>query len=301
MGSCRISLALRLATGPRQHDPQVPATVQPGGPVTTTELTVASSTIWSTKTYHLIFKPFGWATFYVDDQHGTLAIESDWGNYAYRWGRGQWLGVDPPDLSPDLSRALLQFGSCDYIARKLFRGQDEEYDPDATEREIRVEILRLRRSGTFDRDEARCAMTLVERIDWHDPSAAYSNEELRELIEEPWEYVRRGPTAWFLVMRDQVLPAFLRVLREDLYRNVKVASPEDYAPAGLTNASVVTFDVASSTQRIEGRLPMHYSFDPPLQLPADAQLLVRTEDGVVVGASVKHADGSEVAVDLKRG
>lgn len=171
-----------------------------------------------TLTIHLTFKPMGWATFYIDDAQGTLAIESDWGSYAYRWGRGPWLGVEPPDLSRALAGSIGD--DHDYIARKLFRSKADAYDPEATEREWRSEIVRARREGRCSAEAARDAWDTLRHVDFQDErgavETAWENRSLRGVITDPVELRRTSKTPWFLTMREVLLPAFVAELRKAL-------------------------------------------------------------------------------------
>lgn len=117
--------------------------------------------------YHFVFEHGGWATFYIDDERGTLAVVSDWGTRSYRWGRGAWLSVDPPDLS----RALLHFTAnnhYDYVTGKLFSGDREEYDQVETLKEFKRHLISRRRDGWLERDEARELWTQLLEIDFYD-------------------------------------------------------------------------------------------------------------------------------------
>lgn len=179
---------------------------------------LASATVGRTLTIHLTFKPYGWATFYVDDAQGTLAIESDWGSYAYRWGRGSWLGVEPHDLSLALSGRI--GNDHDYIARKLFGPKVDAYDPEATEREWRDEILRARREERCSGEAARDAWETLRHVDFQDErgavETAWENRSLRGVITDPVELRRTSKTPWFLTMRNVLLPAFVAELRKEL-------------------------------------------------------------------------------------
>ncbi len=178
------------------------------------ELELASTTVTTSLTIHLVFRPMGWATFVVDDAQGTLSIESDWGSYAYRWGRGEWLGVEPPDLSRALAGHI---GSDhDYIARKLV-SPVHETDVAATVRYVRKEILRMRRERALDAFDARWAWDCLVDVDTEDEFYSAMNElPLNRYFCEPWNLVLTRATGRFLVVRDHLLPAFVEQLRAHL-------------------------------------------------------------------------------------
>jgi hypothetical protein len=179
---------------------------------------LARATVAQVRSIHLVFKSYGWATFYVDDAQGTLAVESDWGSYAHRWGRGAWLGVEPHDLSLALATRL----GIDYVARKLFLGRENElraYDEKATERRWREDILQGRRRGWILRGDARDAWDALADVDfssgpelvWHE-----APRELRDVIGDPCEAFVYTETPRFLTVRNVLLPAFLAALRAEL-------------------------------------------------------------------------------------
>ncbi|GAB5541318.1 MAG: hypothetical protein SangKO_010780 [Sandaracinaceae bacterium] len=92
----------------------------------------------------------GWAAFYLDDTHGTLALVSDWGTWSHRWGRGTWLGE-----SQNLSDALRRWVGADYVARKLFYGVPDEFDGRATVKDWRVQVLELTAAELLELPEAK--------------------------------------------------------------------------------------------------------------------------------------------------
>lgn len=177
-------------------------------------LSLKSTVVYDARAYHFVFEPLGWATWYVDDRTGTLALESDWGSYAYRWGRGSWLGVDPPDLSLALATRL----GCDYVARKLFGPRATAHDAEATKSEFRREIRERRRAGEFDRETARALWRELDDVDWSSAESvqqSFSYGLLAEQFTDAWELCMESETAWFRVVRDQLLPVFLDALRKE--------------------------------------------------------------------------------------
>lgn len=179
------------------------------------DISVANVAASEVLSVHITFKPLGWATFYVDDARGTLAIESDWGSYAYRWGRGSWLGVEPPDLSLALRGRI---GSdSDYIARKLLGAKVRAYCPETTRREWFRLIARRRRDGVLSRGTARDAWDEVSRADLGHPAIAWSDasDALREALgNDPCDLFFDSVTPAFLIVRDVLIPAFIAALRD---------------------------------------------------------------------------------------
>lgn len=158
----------------------------------------------------------GWAAFYLDDTHGTLALVSDWGTWSHRWGRGSWLCE-----SQNLSDALRERFGADYVARKLFVGVPDEFDGPATVKGWRVQVLEERRSGSLTRSQARGAWDALNDLDTEAPAdlliqEALADEDLHRVIGDSyWESaVYRKPHA-FGVVRDAILPLLFEALRKE--------------------------------------------------------------------------------------
>ncbi|MEC7520127.1 MAG: hypothetical protein VYE22_09700 [Myxococcota bacterium] len=158
----------------------------------------------------------GWAAFYVDDTHGTLALVSDWGTWSHRWWRGPWLCE-----SQHLSDALGMWVGADYVARKLFAGVPDEFDGRATVKGWRAEVLEARRSGGLTRDEARAAWRALDELDSSAPAElllqeALADEDLHRVIaDDYWESaVYRKPHS-FGVVKDALLPLLFEALRKE--------------------------------------------------------------------------------------
>lgn len=170
---------------------------------------------------HLRFKPFGWATVYIDDERGTLAIESDWGTFSHRWGKGTHL--HPSSL---LTQALPQFLKDRwYTAGKLGSGHKKEYDAQATERAVRERLLERRRAVRIAAPLAREAWGELDRaIDWDaGPEIVVMQlDENRAICDAlgmegmNYELMERRHPSSYLVLRDQLIPALLEVLPAEL-------------------------------------------------------------------------------------
>lgn len=166
-------------------------------------------------TIHLDFKPYGWATFVVNDAQGTLIVESDWGSYSYRWGRGSWLGVDPPDLSAALANNF----SLDYVATKLFGGDYYVYDERATQAAWRRHVLGARRLGELSRREARIAWNHLDTLDFASEAGLINDCSHRDPLAffhagEPWNCVEHQIAPRYLTLKNQLLPLFREELRK---------------------------------------------------------------------------------------
>jgi len=124
---------------------------------------------------------FGWAIATVNNASGEVNIQSDWGNWAYRWH------VDPRNLAaPTLVHFLAKYDRysdgehgqyhCDYLARKLC-GRDEAnaFDPDATVKYIQRELCKQRlEQGRAAIENARDMFYDDETGQW-DPPAGFTD------------------------------------------------------------------------------------------------------------------------------
>lgn len=159
----------------------------------------------------------GWAAFYLDDTHGTLALVSDWGTWSHRWGRGSWLCE-----SQNLSDALRERFGADYVARKLFVGVPDEFDGRATVKGWRERVLQGRRERRLTRSQARDAWEAFDYLDANEATAGLLAEaisddgDLRRAIGDSyWESaVYRKPHA-FGVVRDGLLPLLIEALEAE--------------------------------------------------------------------------------------
>lgn len=142
----------------------------------------------------------GWALATVNDDTGELAIQSDWGNWSYRWNVHH-LGRVGSDGRP---ATLTEFiadrdsGHCDYLAGKLSsRGETDVFDADATVREMRRRLIERRIDAaraaieTYrgDPDDERPDV-LVNPPRWLASARVYSYGR-----EEQWQFSRENVRA----------------------------------------------------------------------------------------------------------
>lgn len=175
---------------------------------------VGGASVSTVKAYHLVLNKLGWATFYVDDLHGTLSIVSDYGNWAHRWGRGSHL-CD----SGNLSDFLVREDKCHYLADKLMsREERREYSPELTRKAMLAAIVAHRWEGLLSREEARRAWEGVLDISFSSvPDIVLrdirSAPDLDLFQDDPCECICYEPSVAYLLLRDQLLPLFLEQLR----------------------------------------------------------------------------------------
>lgn len=97
-------------------------------------------------TYHLSPKTDealrGWALATVNDETGELAIQSDWGNWSFRWNT-QHLGS--PSLTHFIAGRFSGNGDCDYLADKLTSREERgHFDSYKTVEHMQRELAKAR-------------------------------------------------------------------------------------------------------------------------------------------------------------
>ena len=177
------------------------------------EYTLTSVKVSRSLTIHATFKPIGWATYVIDDDQGTLSITSDWGDWAYRWGRGKWIGVDPPDLSLALKTRF----DIDYVANKLDPNR-QAFSWDKTQKELHRLIAQARRKGELSKEDARDAWDSLN-YDLHFEemlSTIHEHSVLNSLFGDDTYYsAEYVDTSRFISLKQVVLPALKKILRQE--------------------------------------------------------------------------------------
>jgi hypothetical protein len=154
--------------------------------------------------------PCGWAICTVNDATGELSIQSDFGNWAYRWNVAH-LG------EPTLTAFIGSRPHVHYLLGKLTAQVDKQIDPTATIAECRAKVVRARRDNEVTRTCAREAYDwLTESADDLDSSADLWMERMPSEVwnllgSAPYEYIRHEPTPGARVLRDGILPALIEV------------------------------------------------------------------------------------------
>jgi len=95
-------------------------------------------------------EPFGWANFTINDATGEFSIQSDWGNWSYRWNVDA-LGKSSTSHEKPLTHFLGTCSGPDYVVDKLGYGEPRDFreraSGEATKRSIRRHILAARIYG----------------------------------------------------------------------------------------------------------------------------------------------------------
>ncbi len=108
--------------------------------------------------YKFIFDPIGWAIFTINEGTGEFSIQSDWGNYAYRWSIAS-LSLDDLSHGKPLTHFLADRGPADYVADKLSYDQPpdfkREFSPEKTIVALKEHLIRERWDENIDKEKAR--------------------------------------------------------------------------------------------------------------------------------------------------
>lgn len=162
----------------------------------------------------------GWALCTVNDSTGELAIQSDWGQWAYRWH------ATPESLgAPTLTAFLGQRGSADYIADKLTSKTGDgdrmaryQFDSYGTVRELRK--IAGARYGNKKIDKVECAAFCrdFDQLKGIASSDRFIEEYFKidgyEIIcEEPWDECQQEHTNSYLVLLHSIVPALITACR----------------------------------------------------------------------------------------
>jgi hypothetical protein len=161
---------------------------------------------------------WGWAIFTINDATGEFHIQSDWGNYAYRWS------ADPKHLGSPTLTAFLARGDANYVADKLHYGRPgdrEEFDEETTKRGLRRRVGEVYGARKVDKEKAQELLADLDDLDWdNDETFVRSfydgSPDLRLLTEEPYEWACHRPTARYVILVDALLPFFFDYLRREV-------------------------------------------------------------------------------------
>lgn len=171
-------------------------------------LRIKTATTTEATTYTFRFEGYGsWASFTLNPRTGELNIQSDWGNYAYRWH------VDQLGQSRTFEHFLVKCQP-DYLVRKLAKDGDprlaDEVDQDATYRAL------LKRVDEKFPESSDLKELLLEQLeDWCATNFEdWPSDDLCVFLETPMSHVLYRPSHRYEFLRDTLIPTFLDWLRE---------------------------------------------------------------------------------------
>lgn len=178
------------------------------------------------KKFYFRFTMYGWATIVIDEAHGDLLINSDWGKWCHTWGGG------PKNWGAPTFSEFLKSTNPSYIAEKLGYGiETMTMDVDAVELEMKKHIIKRRREG-FDITPTQFSASQKEhtRELWEETlefTEALRSDEgyARHCLITPAmdkefpiieEWLTYKPTTEHKFLSDELLPVFLSYLRGEI-------------------------------------------------------------------------------------
>jgi hypothetical protein len=160
--------------------------------------------------YRVYFENHGWAYMVVDEELGSLYIQSDWGNYAYTWGGGPKNWGNPSFVN------FLLTCSPDYLAEKLTYTMDrEEVDIEGTRKNLLEHA-----EGTIKNTRKDCVIADINTFcdcmeNGEPPELAMKDESLEQIFLEfdcLHEWILMKPKGWYQILRAELIPALGEVL-----------------------------------------------------------------------------------------
>lgn len=191
-------------------------------------LPVSSVTSSQVERLHFRFEHWGWMNVFLNDmgqprpdsyRFGELVIHSDWGTWAYTWN-----GI----AEHETLRSFLCKADNPYLAGKLMGSKAaEEWDPEATKRELRKYIKKECPAEGYTRQTfaghprtvlKKALLEFLDQCDWDSGLTLWIERMDSDLCDflngEPWEHVVNRPTVEYTVLTEGLLPALKAYLRE---------------------------------------------------------------------------------------
>lgn len=195
-----------------------------------------SLTLW------FLFTPYGYARINIDNELGSLVIQSDWGNWQHMWGGGpaQWG-----------SRTFIDFlkardsGHCEYLTDKLHYGRVRAViDGDATAKALcdalDEKVKANHTNGSWAEQFKEQIRDFTRDVDGKEPNLCWyawnerCDEDMRELF-DPMELsdlmVTEQPSS-MRYLNDEILPTLIAYLRGELVHDPTRNALEDYLRSG---------------------------------------------------------------------
>ncbi|SFH21672.1 hypothetical protein SAMN05660649_04288 [Desulfotomaculum arcticum] len=154
----------------------------------------------------------GWGIFLLDST-GMFAAVTDYGNYAFKWTHHGC--KDFREFFIDIKHG----SDNEYYIKKLFQGQEKEFDGENTIKSIKEHILYYRRDGSYSKEFAREEWDLIKEYEhnfisvidftrWHDETK----------IDEAHEFACYDYPSDIKAFGQKLLPRLADVLREELQK-----------------------------------------------------------------------------------
>ncbi len=176
------------------------------------KLTASSTVVSNAELYSFKFSPHGWAIFTLSEDLGTFSIQSDWGDYSYRWSMGA--------IAERSLKHFLVDCNPDYIANKMAYNKEfsfkSEFDFKSTQEKWRNIVLE---NHGLSKEASKELLEAIENLEEsEDPEITIEsmNLELSNYLECPYEDVVYRPSYEYLFLRDSLIPFFQKYLQESV-------------------------------------------------------------------------------------
>jgi len=124
---------------------------------------------------------YGWATITIDENGGLFNAQSDYDNYSYSW---------PSHGRKSFKHFILELVSDKpYFLGKV--ADDKHYYEEKTEKAWKEEVIRARKEGELDKEQARELWDEIIEFDYYLSSESlqhqcYESSIVRKYYDEPW-------------------------------------------------------------------------------------------------------------------
>lgn len=170
-----------------------------------TPLKLRGATVHKTAVYSFSFEPGGWMIATIDDATGVFSIQSDWGNYSYRWH------LDGMPKGETLTTFIARCADCHYLTDKLTGGRNYRgkiWDENATRESMRRRFVELR-DGDVNEEQLAELDEALDSADWDNGATLFIERApsfLHEKFDPLYEELVYVPEPDVLFLQDQLLP-----------------------------------------------------------------------------------------------
>lgn len=137
------------------------------------------------------------------DEIGCVSIQSDYGDYSYRWGA----------FGDDIRTFLMQCNE-HYLTDKFTHGRDLKFHGQETIANLKREVISQRRNGDLDKDQAADIWFTLPTYATHE--ADFENEALDFLRANPDVSVYRKETQQIEAFFEQCWPDVIKQIKESI-------------------------------------------------------------------------------------
>lgn len=164
------------------------------------------------ESFSFFFDRGDWAFVFIDEKSGSVAIHSSYGDWSHSW--------PSPGRGDCTLKEFICHGSYDYMACKFESGRPEEFDGDATQKSFTERLLKQRRGGDIEKEEARSLYDDLEVCEWNGSVEAFYlsvDDDLKKWMGGEWyEFVSYCRKPRFYWLRDALLPLIVTELRKHI-------------------------------------------------------------------------------------